>query len=150
MQHIKKKYDKAKNNEEKNTENVEKYKSKLKKYCTQTNSVRQDTILAARECISREVLKQFIPKEVWRQETYKVHKKDKQGKPVMDTEGKQMTETKFVVHDLAQLMRAIADLIDPVNESAERLREEMAERTKALQVLLMEQSAGIAKEFELD
>ena len=66
------------------------------------------------------------------------------------TEGKQMTETKFVVHDLAQLMRAVADLIDPVNESAERLREEMAEKMEALDKLLEEQSAGIAKEYELD
>ena len=150
MRDIKKKYDKAKNNEEKNTENVEKYKTKLKNYCTRTKSVRQESILNAREVISRELLKQFLPKDAWRQETYNVIKKDKQGKPVMDTEGKQMTETKFVVHDLAQLMRAVADLIDPVNESAERLREEMAEKMEALDKLLEEQSAGIAKEYELD
>jgi len=49
MRVIKMKYDKAKNNEEVNTKNVEKYNSKLKTYCVRTKSVRQQIILNARE-----------------------------------------------------------------------------------------------------
>jgi len=46
-------------------------------------------------------LKQFHLKSVWVQEKYSVVKKNKQGKAVLDTDGNQMIETKFVAHDLA-------------------------------------------------
>lgn len=150
MRDIKKKYDKAKDNEESNTTSVEKYKTTLKNYCERTKSRKSDIILNTRELISREILKQFLPKENWIQEYYKVNKKDKQGKPVMDTTGNQMIDTKFVAHDVAQLMRAVADLIDPVNESAELLKQQMTERKGVLDQLLTEQAREVAKEYELD
>lgn len=36
--------------------------------------------------------------------------------------GEKMTEDGYVLHDFAQMFRAIADLIDPSNESAEKCR----------------------------
>ena len=150
MRDIKKKYEKAKDNEESNTSNVEKYKTKLKTYCERTKSRRSQIIMNARETISREILKEFLPKEIWIQEYYRVKKVDKQGKYVVDTTGEQMMEPRFAAHDVAQLMRAVADLIDPVNESAELLKQQMTERKEVLDQLLTEQAAEVAKEYELD
>lgn len=47
-------------------------------------------------------------------------------------------------------MRAVADLIDPVNESAEILKERTAERNPVIDDLLAEQAADVEREYELD
>ena len=47
-------------------------------------------------------------------------------------------------------MRAVADLIDPVNESVEILKERTAERNPVIDDLLAEQAADVEREYELD
>ncbi len=150
MNDIKKKYDKAKNNEESNTTKVEKYKQKIKKYCEMTSSRRSEIILNARETISREIFKQFMPKDPWLSETYNVIKKDKQGKSVLDEDNNPMTDTKYVAHDIAELMRAVADLIDPINESAETLKATMDEHKNELRELLAKQAEEVEEAYQLD
>ena len=150
MNDIKKKYEKAKNNEESNTTKVEKYKQKIKKYCEMTNSRRSEIILNARETISREIFKQFMPKDPWLSETYKVVKKDKQGKSVLDEDNNPMSDTKYVAHDIAELMRAVADLIDPINESAETLKDMMEEQKNELLKLLAKQAEEVEELYQLD
>ena len=137
MNDVKKKYEKAKDSEEANTQKVEKFKQRIKKYCEKANTQRAEILMDARAIISKQLFKDFFPKESWEQETYEVNIN---GEVV----------ERYALHDVAELMRSVANLIDPVNQSAEMLTGLMEEHKIELKKLLQQQVEKLDDDYDLD
>ena len=104
----------------------------------------------ARDTISKQIFKEFWPKEIWDAETYNVFVTDKNGKKVKNTDGSFQEEKKYISHDVAELLRSVADLIDPINSSVEKLKEEFKKAQKELEEALEEQRSELANQYNLD
>ena len=104
----------------------------------------------ARDTISRQIFKEFWPRESWDAETYNVFVTDKNGEKTKNTDGSFQEEKRYIAHDVAELLRSVADLIDPINSSAEKIKEEFEKEQKSLEALLEEQKNKVSKMYILD
>ena len=137
MNDVKKKYLKAKDNEDRDTKKIEKLKQRIKKYCERGDTQRANILMDARDIISKQLVKDFFPRESWEQETYEVNLN---GEVVQ----------RYALNDVAELMRSVANLIDPVNQSAELLKNLMEEHKVELRKLLKQQSDQLDDDYDLD